>query len=78
MKRLLVVLSLILFSCNNDSYEVKDSEKIFIEKTKLGYDIYSGKGELILEFTNRNCDSLSLSTLEYVFDVAKEFNNSNK
>ena len=45
-----------------------------ISQTPQGYDIYSNGGELLLEFTKRNCDSQSLNTLSYIFDTSKEFN----
>ena len=31
--------------------------------------------ELILEFTKQNCDSVSLETLDYIYETAKEFYN---
>ncbi len=43
-------------------------------QTSQGYDIYSNGGELILEFTSRNYDSLSLNTLAYIFETSEEFN----
>lgn len=62
------VFSLIL------SINFMESQIITISQTSQGYDIYSNGGELILEFTSMNCDSLSLNTLSYIFDTSKEFN----
>jgi len=41
----------------------------------MGFNIYSNKGELILEYTKLNCDSLSLSNLSDIYETAKEFYN---
>lgn len=48
---------------------------VLITKTKVGFNIYSNQGALILEYTNRNCDSLSLQTLDDIYETALEFNN---
>lgn len=64
--------------CNNKlekSIIVKTEGLIGIVKTVQGYDIYSNKGELILEYTKQNCDSLSLETIEEIYETAKEFYN---
>ena len=45
------------------------------KKTETSINIYSNKGELILEYTIRNCDSLSLKTLDDIYFTAKEFYN---
>ena len=52
----------------------REFQLISISKTPQGFDIYSYSGELILEFTSINYDSLSLNTLAYIFDTSKEFN----
>ena len=44
-------------------------------KTETGFNIYSNKGDLILEYTKQNCDGLSLSTLDDIYFTAKEFYN---
>ena len=48
---------------------------MYISKTSMGFNIYSNKGELILEYTKLNCDSLSLSNLSDIYETAKEFYN---
>ena len=48
---------------------------IGITKTETGFNIYSNTGELILEYTKQNCDSLSLKTLDDIYYTAKEFYN---
>lgn len=61
--------------------EVKENSKIEIDaslnisKTENGFDIYSNKGILILEYTNQNCDSTELKLLDEICSTAKEFNN---
>ncbi len=44
-----------------------------ITKTEVGFNIYSNRGILILEFTKQNCDSSSLETLDYIYETVKEF-----
>jgi len=54
-----------LLSCNDkvsDNIEIDAS--LYITKTDVGFNIYSNKGILILEYTKRNCDSSSLITLD--------------
>ena len=80
MKYLFLFLTIILIfsGCKN---ELKfQSNKlpeglIGITKTETGFNIYSNKGELILEYTKQNCDSLSLKTLDDIYFTAKEFYN---
>ena len=48
---------------------------IAITKTETGFNRYSNTGELILEYTKQNCDSLSLKTLDDIYFTAKEFYN---
>ena len=48
---------------------------IAITKTETGFNVYSNTGELILEYTKQNCDSLSLKTLDDIYFTAKEFYN---
>ena len=44
-----------------------------ITKTEVGFNIYSNRGILILEFTKQNCDSSSLETLDYIYETVKDF-----
>lgn len=44
-----------------------------ITRTEVGFNIYSNTGQLILEYTKQNCDSLSLKTLDEIYQTAKEF-----
>ncbi len=46
-----------------------------IDVRNLIFNIYSNTGELILEYTKQNCDSLSLKTLDDIYYTAKEFYN---
>ena len=48
---------------------------IGITETEAGFNIYSNKGKLILEYTKQICDSLSLNTLDDIYFTAKEFYN---
>lgn len=77
MKTILIFLILFtLVGCNsNTSNEsnITPEATIYITKTEVGYNIYSNKGNLILEYTKRNCDSLSLKMLEDIYYTAKEF-----
>lgn len=48
------------------------------DSKKNGFNIYSNKGELILEFTKQNCDSSLLNILDYIYETAKEFYDREK
>ncbi len=76
MKKIIFILfiGLTLFSCNqNEENKIQVDVSLGIIKTEKSYEIYSNKGELILEFTKQNCDSSSLETLEYIYQTSKEF-----
>ena len=69
-------LALSLLLLTTFTFESKEKyQQIFITPTAEGYNVYSNKKELLLEFTKMNTDSLSLETLKYIYDVAEEFNN---
>jgi hypothetical protein len=73
---LLLVIILIFTSCKTQ--QKTQSNKlprgfIGINKTETGFNIYSNTGELVLEYTQQNCDSLSLKTLDDIYYTAKEF-----
>ncbi len=72
MKYLYLISCLLIFACETNTQE--ESQIVSISQTPQGYNIYSNSGELLLEFTKRNCDSLSLNTLSYIFETSKEFN----
>lgn len=71
MKKL-ILFSLFIFACETNTKN--ESQLVSISQTQEGHNIYSNGGELLLEFTKRNCDSLSLSTLAYIFETSIEFN----
>ena len=75
----LLLFALLLFaSCNvTETIETKiDLDGTMnITRTEDAFNIYSNTGELILEFTKQNCDSVSLETLDYIYETAKEFYN---
>lgn len=76
MKKIIFIIfiALAFITCNKKEVpNIKFEALLSINKTDLGYNIYSNEGELILEFTKRNCDSLSLETLDYIHQTAKEF-----
>lgn len=85
MRHLLLLLTaMLLISCNEKteqkSISLPDRKAgktgaFYINKNENTYEIYSNKGELILEFTKQNTDSASLSTLEYIYETVKEFYN---
>ena len=78
MKRIIciVFVSLTFFSCTQkEETKIQVDASLGIIKTEKSYEIYSNKGVLILEFTKQNCDSSSLETLEYIYQVSKEFYN---
>ena len=60
---------------NNNSTQQVSAGLIGITKNETGFNIYSNPGELILEYTKQNCDSLSLSTLDDIYYTSKEFYN---
>ena len=59
-----VVATYLLFSWNPTSNKVI----IHIEKTAKGYNTYYEDGTLQYEFTKQNTDSLSLETLEMIYE----------
>ena len=61
---LFVVATYLLFSWNPPSNKVI----IHIEKTAKGYNTYYEDGTLQYEFTKQNTDSLSLETLEMIYE----------
>ncbi len=79
MKYLAITIFILVFvSCKvetHNSVVVNTKGLIGMIKTENSYEIYSNRGELILEFTKQNCDSSSLETLEYIYQTAKEFYN---
>ena len=78
MKNILFISFLLLVGCNTKTENkiiVNTKGLIGIVKTEQGYGIYSNQGELILEYTKQNCDSLSLETLDEIYQTAKEFYN---
>jgi len=77
---ILILFTIFFTSCTKenikpDKFDPKDKGVIYITKTKVGFNIYSNRGELILEYTKRNCDSLSLETLNDIYETTKEFYN---
>ena len=60
---LFVVATYLLFSGNPTSNKI-----IQIEKTAKGYNTYYEDGTLQYEFTKQNTDSLSLETLEMIYE----------
>ena len=74
---LLITFSLITFACNKKE-KIETDTAINISKTETGYNIYSNKGILILEFTEQNSDSVSLAMLDYIYSSAKYFYNKSK
>lgn len=52
----------------------QQKQLIYITPSETGYDIYSAENELLLEFTKTNIDSASLETLNYIYEVSKEYN----
>jgi len=74
-----IIITFLLFA--GCIQEVKEEPKIELDaslnitKTEVGYNIYSNKGILILEYTKRNCDSTKLKLLDDIYSTAKEFYN---
>ena len=75
----LISISLLVFTSCKNEITIQSSKlpegRIGITKTETGFNIYSNTGELILEYTKQNCDSLSLKTLDDIYYTAKEFYN---
>ena len=68
MKKFLFLFILIP-ALTNSQPEIQKSKKIYIEKkVEGGFRFYNSDKELLYEFTSRNTDSLSLSTLEDIFE----------
>ncbi len=74
----IIIMFLLFASCN---HEVKEETKFELDalmnitKTEVGFNIYSNTGELILEYTKQNCDSIELKLLDEIYSTAKEFYN---
>ena len=75
MKKLFLILFVCAIPACNQPDKTETKSAINITKTAAGYNIYSNKGILILEFTEQNCDSASLVTLDYIYETAKYFYN---
>ena len=79
MKTILLFVTLFVFGSCEDEIKLRTNKLpdglIGIIKTETGFNIYSNSGELILEYTKQNCDSLSLKTLYDIYYTAKEFYN---
>ena len=75
MKKIFVVLVVILVGCTSvdETTDIKADSTLMITRTNTGFNIYSNTGELMLEFTELNCDSASLETLDLIYETAKEF-----
>jgi hypothetical protein len=87
MKTLMIIfvllISLVFTSCIKENKQadrtvIRANNTIFIFKTTDGFNIYSNKGELLLEYNKRNCDSLSLRTLDDIYSTIKEFQNKER
>ncbi|MDD5363300.1 MAG: hypothetical protein PHN88_14325 [Ignavibacteria bacterium] len=86
MIRKLWICILILLSCAQFSYALDNKsdstqKNIHIEKSDLGFNIYSMNNELILKLANNNCDSTELALLDYMYKYQNEINvdsNSDK
>lgn len=82
MKIILTILfAFLFFSCKQETAFPTTSPpqtKVFfyMSKTPVGFNLYSNKGELILEYTKRNLDSASLDLLNDIYETAIEFNNT--
>ena len=76
---LMILMTLLLFmGCNfkpENNTIVNTKGLIGMIKTAAGFNIYSNKGILILEYTKQNCDSSSLRTLDEIYHTSKEFFN---
>lgn len=85
MKYLILLLTIFLiYSCTNNPKEKQNNLNyhhadktgaFYINKTNGTFEIYSNKGELVLEFTPQNTDSSSIETLNYIYKTVKEFYN---
>ena len=47
-------------------------KNIYIEKSDVGYDVYSATKELLLKFTKTNSDSTELALVKYIYDHQNE------
>jgi hypothetical protein len=76
---LLIPINIFVFSGSKNEVTIQSSKfpegLILITKTETGFNKYSNTGELLLEYTKQNCDSLSLKTLDDIYFTAKEFYN---
>lgn len=76
LKLLFLLIILLITSCK-EMPQIKTKidldGTINITRTENGFNIYSNKGELILEYTKQNCDSLSLETLDEIYETTREF-----
>ncbi len=78
MKYLMLLITLLLItSCTQEpkQTEINKTGAFYINKSNDTFEIYSNKGELILEYTSQNTDSASLGTLDEIYETVKEFYN---
>lgn len=54
------------------SLQTLNTISIFLIPTESGFNIYNSKGELLLQLTRSNTDSLSLENLRYIYEIVKE------
>lgn len=60
---LLIFISNIFLSCSKPNLNIVQTEN--------GYDIYK-ENELMLEFTQQNCDEKEIELLKYIYDVTND------
>jgi hypothetical protein len=62
---------IVIISCNKAKLDER-AQTISIIPTAQGWEVYSKDKELLLELTKDNTDSLSLETLNYIYENSKE------
>lgn len=77
---MIAIISLaIYFHFNEEKPEAAQTQGTVVEivESPAGFDIYV-KDSLVFEFTQQNCDSNSLETLEMLFNAEKELRSQRK
>jgi hypothetical protein len=74
MRSMVKKLLLLILNCLLKVFSLPtlNTQSISLIPTESGFNIYNSKGELLLQLTRSNTDSLSLEKLKYIYDIVKE------
>lgn len=70
MLKYLLLFTIIFSLAFCDSHTTEEGVTVKLIKSGSSIDVYSPEVELLGEFTPQNTDSLSLATLNYIYELA--------